>query len=96
MRNLTVLGSTGSIGSSTLDVVRRRRDRYRIFALVAGWNVDALVAQIEEFRPRMVVVATEEVKAHLLDRLQATDQPRSGWPELMSGPRASEVGTKKR
>lgn len=88
MKNLTVLGSTGSIGCSTLDVVRRRRDHYRIFALVAGWNVDALVSQIEEFRPRMVVVATEEVRAHLLDRLQESDLPRSEWPELMSGSRA--------
>jgi 1-deoxy-D-xylulose-5-phosphate reductoisomerase len=88
MQNLTILGSTGSIGLSTLDVVRRRRNRYRIFALAAGWNVDALAAQIVEFRPRVVVVATEEVRANLVEKLEETALPRSEWPELMSGARA--------
>jgi 1-deoxy-D-xylulose-5-phosphate reductoisomerase len=88
MRNLTILGSTGSIGLSTLDVVRRRKDLYQVFALVAGQNVDALVPQILEFRPRLAIVATEEVRESLTDRLRDTRLPRSGWPDLDCGPAA--------
>ena len=46
MRTLTVLGSTGSIGTNTLDVVRRNRQLYRVYALVAGRNVETLAKQI--------------------------------------------------
>ena len=57
MKRLTVLGSTGSIGTSTLDVVRQNREAYSIFALAAGQNADALIDQIREFKPAVVVVA---------------------------------------
>ncbi|MEO8099268.1 MAG: 1-deoxy-D-xylulose-5-phosphate reductoisomerase [Acidobacteriota bacterium] len=56
---LTVLGSTGSIGVNTLDVVRRWPDRFGIYALVAGRNVERLAQQIEEFKPQVAVVADE-------------------------------------
>ena len=85
MQNLTILGSTGSIGVSTLDVIRRARDRYRVYALVAGWNTDALVKQIQEFRPVVAVVATEEVLANLVKGLEESGLPRSEWPELSFG-----------
>ena len=52
MKTLTILGSTGSIGTNTLDVVRRNRHRYQVYALVAGQNVELLAAQILEFRPK--------------------------------------------
>ena len=58
MKNLTILGSTGSIGCNTLDIVRRRDD-FRVFALVAGQNIELLASQILEFRPRLAVVASE-------------------------------------
>lgn len=69
MRTLTVLGSTGSIGTSTLDVVRRNRDAYRIHSLVAGQNVDLLIEQIAEFSPEVVVVADAAVRDALHARL---------------------------
>ncbi len=50
-RTLTILGSTGSIGTNTLDVVRQNPDRFQVFALVAGRNIELLARQIEEFRP---------------------------------------------
>jgi 1-deoxy-D-xylulose-5-phosphate reductoisomerase len=81
MKNLTILGSTGSIGCNTLDVLRRRTD-YRVFALAAGQNLDVLVPQIQEFRPVLVVVATEAVRANLMSRLTETSLPRGEWPEL--------------
>ncbi|HWB84770.1 MAG TPA: 1-deoxy-D-xylulose-5-phosphate reductoisomerase [Bryobacteraceae bacterium] len=85
MKILTVLGSTGSIGTSTLDVVRRNRQRYRIHALVAGQNVETLASQILEFQPEVAVVATPEGVSRLSDQLVAAALPRSRWPELASG-----------
>ena len=52
MIGLAILGSTGSIGTQTLDVVRALRDRFRVVALAAGGNAALLREQIEEFRPR--------------------------------------------
>ena len=82
---LTVLGSTGSIGTNTLDVVRRNLDQYGVYALVAGQNVDALAAQILEFRPKLAVVATSDGLARLSDRLTEAGLARTAWPELLWG-----------
>jgi len=85
MRMLTVLGSTGSIGTNTLDLVRRNLHLYDVYALVAGQNVDTLAAQILEFRPKLAVVATSDGLARLSDRLIAARLPRTAWPELLWG-----------
>ncbi len=85
MRMLTVLGSTGSIGTNTLDLVRRNLHLYDVYALVAGQNVDTLAAQILEFRPQLAVVATSDGLARLSDRLIAARLPRTAWPELLWG-----------
>ena len=85
MRMLTILGSTGSIGTNTLDVVRRNLHRYGVYALVAGQNVDTLAAQILEFRPQLAVVATSDGLARLSDRLAAAGLARTAWPELLWG-----------
>ncbi len=85
MKTLTVLGSTGSIGTNTLDVVRRNRHQYGVYALVAGQNVDTLAAQILEFRPKVAVVATSDSLARLTDRLTAAGLARTAWPELLWG-----------
>jgi 1-deoxy-D-xylulose-5-phosphate reductoisomerase len=88
MKTLTILGSTGSIGTSTLDVVGRHRDLYRVFALVAGVNVDLLAAQIAEFTPQVAVVATEQALRNLIERLEASGLERGRWPELRTGAKA--------
>jgi 1-deoxy-D-xylulose-5-phosphate reductoisomerase len=88
MTNVTVLGSTGSIGVNTLDVVRRRSDRFRVFALAAGTNATLLAEQIAEFRPRVAVVASEAVRTDLQSRLRSAGLPESAWPELLHGPEA--------
>jgi 1-deoxy-D-xylulose-5-phosphate reductoisomerase len=87
MEKLTLLGSTGSIGQSTLDVVRRRRDEYSVYSLVAGRNLDLLVAQILEFEPEIVVIANEAD----LPRLKAllNDSQVRRRPVLAAGPRAT-------
>jgi 1-deoxy-D-xylulose-5-phosphate reductoisomerase len=88
MTSLTILGSTGSIGISTLDVVRRNRHLYEVYALAAGSNVDRLTAQILEFRPKAAVVATSDGLARLNQSLQASGLTRSEWPELLAGDEA--------
>ena len=85
MKTLTVLGSTGSIGTNTLDVVRRNRHQYRVYALVAGRNVDLLAAQILEFRPKVAVVGTSDGVIRLSSKLQESGAPHAEWPELLSG-----------
>src|SRR6202046_1338699 len=88
LKTLTLLGSTGSIGVSTLDVVGRHPEKYRIHALVAGANVGLLVQQIERFRPHIAVTATEESHKNLIDRLTDAGLPRQSWPELSWGAKA--------
>ncbi len=85
MTLLTVLGSTGSIGVNTLDVVRRWPGRFGIHALVAGRNVALLAGQIAEFRPRVAVVADEAALAALRSALKAQGIEE---PELACGPAA--------
>ena len=87
LKHLTILGSTGSIGVSTLDVVGRHPDQYQVHALVAGYNVELLTEQILRFRPRIAVTATEESRRNLTDRL-AGRLSREQWPELAYGRRA--------
>ena len=85
MKTLTVLGSTGSIGTNTLDVVRRTPDSYQVYALVAGQNVEVLAGQIVEFHPKVTVVATDAALRRLSDTLIQMGHPRKIWPELLAG-----------
>ncbi len=75
VRNITVLGSTGSIGVSTLDVIRRHPDRYRAFALCAHSQVDKLFEQCLEFRPRFAVLRDASLAAQLAERCRAAGVP---------------------
>jgi 1-deoxy-D-xylulose-5-phosphate reductoisomerase len=70
MQNVTILGATGSIGVSTLDVIARHPDRYRVYALSAYSRIDELAAQCEQFRPRVAVVGTAEAAQRLQAILQ--------------------------
>ncbi|MCU1328185.1 MAG: 1-deoxy-D-xylulose 5-phosphate reductoisomerase [Bryobacterales bacterium] len=80
-RTLTVLGSTGSIGANTLDVVRQNPELFTIFALAAGRNVALLAQQILEFKPAVVVLPDEAGRATLSQIL-----PKTEVPELLVGP----------
>ncbi|MBI2820947.1 MAG: 1-deoxy-D-xylulose-5-phosphate reductoisomerase [Acidobacteria bacterium] len=71
MKNITVLGSTGSVGKSVLDVVRFFPDRFRVCALVAGKNVDLLSEQVSRFHPAVVAVADARCAGRLRDLLAA-------------------------
>ncbi len=75
MQNLTILGSTGSIGVNTLDVIRRHPQRYRVIALCAHKQVDRLFDQCCEFQPPYAVVCGPEAAADLQRRLRAASCP---------------------
>src|SRR5947207_1491727 len=82
--NLAILGATGSIGSSTLDVVSRHRSRYRIFALTANGSADALLALCRLHRPLYAVLSAAKADARL-----AASFAECGT-ELLFGARALE------
>ncbi|KIL35319.1 1-deoxy-D-xylulose 5-phosphate reductoisomerase [Cohnella kolymensis] len=67
MKKVAVLGSTGSIGTQTLDVISRDPEAYEVVGLAAGSNVDRLLQQIHDFRPKRVSVGTKQ----LADQLQS-------------------------
>ncbi|MCB5711937.1 1-deoxy-D-xylulose-5-phosphate reductoisomerase [Lactonifactor longoviformis] len=72
MKKIAILGSTGSIGTQTLDVVRRNQD-IQILALSAGSNIEVLEEQIREFHPRLAAVWKEEKAKELAVRVADTD-----------------------
>ena len=69
-QNITILGSTGSIGTSTLDVITRHPDRYRVFALTAATQVEMLLQQCQVFSPRYAVMASAPHAAQLAARVK--------------------------
>jgi 1-deoxy-D-xylulose-5-phosphate reductoisomerase len=70
MKNLAILGSTGSIGTSTLSIVEQFPERYLVASLAAGRNIDVAFAQTLRWRPRVVSLATEELADELAKRLK--------------------------
>ena len=71
MKRLAILGSTGSIGQSTLSIVESYPDRYSIATLVAGRNLEVAFQQAERWRPQVVSLATEELAVNLANCLNA-------------------------
>ena len=80
VRNVVILGSTGSIGVNTLDVIARHPARFKVLALTAHRQIDRLYAQILEFKPRFAVVVDAQAAKQLETRL---------WE---SGVRTTEIG----
>jgi 1-deoxy-D-xylulose-5-phosphate reductoisomerase len=92
--NLTLLGSTGSIGTSTLDVVRLHPERFKIFALTALRQVELMVQQCQQFKPQKVVMVQAEAAAQLRARLIELDlhiEVLQGWSALDEVASAPEV-----
>lgn len=73
-KNIAILGSTGSIGKSTLDVIQHNPQQYKVVALAAGNNVELIAKQALQFNPKLVSVATkdaaEQVRTQLPDSIQ--------------------------
>jgi 1-deoxy-D-xylulose-5-phosphate reductoisomerase len=87
MRGIAVLGSTGSIGVSTLDVAARHPERYRVVALSANRDVEGLLAQCRRFRPQLAAMADSASAARLAALLRADGLPT----EVMSGSEGLEA-----
>ena len=68
-KRISILGSTGSIGKSTLDVVRNLKDQFTVTVLACGSNIDLLEQQVKEFSPRLVAVFDEDKALELKKRL---------------------------
>lgn len=73
MKRIAILGSTGSIGTQALNVIRRHRDLFAVEVLCAGSNADLLISQALEFDPNAVVIADESKYNQVQDALSATD-----------------------
>lgn len=78
MKELAIFGSTGSIGCSTLNVVRRHRDRFAVSILTAGHNLQRLIEQIREFNPRHVYIIGEKDALVLRELFPGLDIYRGG------------------
>jgi len=68
-KNIAILGSTGSIGTQTLDVIRANKDKFEVFALTANNNLDLLIEQACEFQPEVVAIANEKLYIQLKEAL---------------------------
>ena len=72
-QRITVLGSTGSVGVSTLNVIARHPDRFEVFALSAATKVDEMVAQCARFSPKFAVMASAPHAALLAEKLERAE-----------------------
>ena len=83
-QNITILGSTGSIGTNTLDVLSKHPDRFQVFALTAAKQVDLILAQCAQFKPQFAVMSNEDAGRKLAERVKAEGLP----VEVLWGPKA--------
>ena len=75
MKRIALLGSTGSIGTSTLDVVGQHPEQFEVVAMAAGSNVSLLAEQVKEHRPELVSVGTEQAAIALREKLRGVAAP---------------------
>ncbi|MBD2664947.1 1-deoxy-D-xylulose 5-phosphate reductoisomerase [Richelia sinica FACHB-800] len=81
MKAITLVGSTGSIGTQTLDIVSQYPDQFRVVGLAAGRNVELFAAQIRQFRPEIVAISAAEKLAEL----KAAIQDLNPQPIILAG-----------
>jgi 1-deoxy-D-xylulose-5-phosphate reductoisomerase len=83
VKAITLLGSTGSIGTQTLEIVAQHPDKFRLVGIAAGNNVELLAQQVRQFRPEIVAIANEAKFGELQDALAGLDyQPQLGAGEV--------------
>jgi 1-deoxy-D-xylulose-5-phosphate reductoisomerase len=89
MRTATILGATGSVGRSTLDLIGRNRDRFQVLALTAGRDVAGLAELARTFRPERAVIADDSLLGALREALSGTGIEASAGPEAIEEAAAS-------
>ena len=86
MKAISVLGSTGSIGTQTLQIAEEFPDKFRVVALTAGRNLDLLVSQIKRHGPEVVALADPDLLPELEERLNDAGLDAGQRPQLLAGP----------
>ena len=81
MKAITLLGSTGSIGTQTLDIVQHNPDKFRLVGIAAGRNVTLLAEQVRQFKPEIVAIRDESKLADLKDAIADVDPQ----PQILAG-----------
>ncbi|PZO34087.1 MAG: 1-deoxy-D-xylulose-5-phosphate reductoisomerase [Shackletoniella antarctica] len=81
MKAITLLGSTGSIGTQTLDIVEHHPDQFRLVGIAAGNNVELLAQQVRQFKPEIVAICNPAKLAELRDALAGMDP----MPQILAG-----------
>jgi len=81
VKAISILGSTGSIGTQTLDIVRQYPQQFRVVGLASGSNVELLAQQIREFQPQIAAICVEDKLPQLKDAIASLDNP----PTLLAG-----------
>lgn len=84
-KNISLLGSTGSIGTQTLDFVEACPDNFEVDALSAGNNAELMCEQVMKFKPKIASLSTEAAANELKERLSAAGCAKSDMPEIMFG-----------
>ena len=93
-RNIAVLGSTGSIGRQTLDIIEEYPQLFRAWLLVARSSADLLIAQARQMRPHMVIIADEQYYDYVRDALEDTDiEVATGSAAIAQAVTAPEIDT---
>ena len=93
-RNIAVLGSTGSIGRQTLDIMAEYPDIFDVWLLVARSSADLLIAQARQFRPHMVIIADEQYYEYVRSALEDTDiEVATGSAAIAQAVTAPEIDT---
>ena len=83
IKKISLLGSTGSIGTQTLDIAEEHPDKFEIVALSAGRNLDVMAEQIKKFKPKMVSISDGGDVEKLKGMIKDMDGPQ---PEILFGP----------
>lgn len=93
MKKLSVLGSTGSVGTQTMEVIRSNRDIFSLEAVVANSSVDLLEQQVKEFRPKLAVVYDESKYAELKSRVGSITEVATGLEGIIAAATIAEADT---
>src|SRR5271155_3485358 len=91
MRTVSLLGSTGSVGTQALDVIRREPERFRVHALAARSSVDELLAQVAEFGPDLVVIGDPARYGEVRDGVPAGTEVMVGDEGMVAAARSADV-----
>ncbi|MDD4503537.1 MAG: 1-deoxy-D-xylulose-5-phosphate reductoisomerase, partial [Clostridiaceae bacterium] len=93
MKALSILGSTGSIGTQTLEIVRNNKSEFKVEALAANSNIDLLEAQVREFRPKVTAIGDKSKYEELKQRVSGLTEITAGLEGVVNAATAESCDT---